>query len=101
SDLADPQCHSERSGCLAPKDVFGHGTHVASLAAGSGGSTDPPRYVGIAPEASLIVVRVTRSGGAGIMDADVVQAARFVFEQAEALSMPAVINMSLGSDFGA
>ncbi len=83
-----------------PRDTFGHGTHVASLAVGNGLSTDPPRYVGVAPEASLIVVRVARSGGGGILDADVLQAARFVFERAEELGMPAVVNMSLGSDFG-
>jgi subtilisin family serine protease len=83
-----------------PRDTFGHGTHVASLAAGSGLSSDPPRYVGVAPEASLIVARVARSGGGGILDADVLKAAGFVFERAQALGMPAVVNMSLGSDFG-
>ncbi len=83
-----------------PRDTFGHGTHVASLAAGNGLSNDPPKYVGVAPEASLIVVRVAKSGGGGILDADVLQAARFVFERAEELGMPAVVNMSLGSDFG-
>jgi len=84
-----------------PRDTFGHGTHVASLAVGNGLSGDPPRYVGVAPEASLIVARVARSGGGGILDTDVLKAASFVFERAEALGMPAVINMSLGSDFGA
>ncbi len=84
-----------------PTDSFGHGTHVASLAAGNGMSEDPPRYVGVAPEASLIAVRVTGSGGGGILDPDVLKAANFVFERAEALGMPAVINLSLGSDFGA
>jgi subtilisin family serine protease len=84
-----------------PRDTFGHGTHVASLAAGNGLANDPPRYVGVAPEATLVVARVARSGGGGIFDADVLKAARFLFEQAEALGMPAVANLSLGSDFGA
>ncbi len=48
-----------------PRDTFGHGTHVASLAAGNGLSNDPPRYVGVAPEATLMVARVARSGGGG------------------------------------
>lgn len=84
-----------------PSDEFGHGTHVASLAAGNGLSHSPPRYVGVAPEAELIVARVSNASGSGILDADVLRAARFVFERAAELSAPAVLNVSLGSDFGA
>ncbi|HVJ18412.1 MAG TPA: S8 family serine peptidase [Polyangiaceae bacterium] len=85
-----------------PRDPFGHGTHVTSLAAGNGLSNDPPRYVGVAPEATLIIARVARSeGGGGILDSDVLKAVSFVFERAEELGMPAVVNLSLGSDFGA
>jgi MYXO-CTERM domain-containing protein len=82
-----------------PRDTFGHGTHVASLAAGNGLSTGAPSFVGVAPEATLIVVRATRSNGA-ILDGDVLKAARFVFDRADELGMPAVVNLSLGSDFG-
>jgi len=82
-----------------PRDGFGHGTHVASLAAANGLSSSPPRFVGVAPEAELIVVRATRPSGA-ILDADVLRAARFVFERANELGVPAVVNLSLGSDFG-
>jgi len=83
-----------------PRDTIGHGTHVASLAVGDGSSTEAPRYVGVAPEAELVVARVTGSGG-GITDADIVRAVRFVFERAAELGRPAVVNLSLGSDFGA
>ncbi|HEY3493030.1 MAG TPA: S8 family serine peptidase, partial [Polyangiaceae bacterium] len=83
-----------------PHDPDGHGTHVASLAVSSGSSQIPPRYVGVAPGASLVVVRVVRRDG-GIYDADVLKAARFVFDRAAELGMPAVVNLSLGSDFGA
>ena len=83
-----------------PKDTFGHGTHVASLAASNGLSDKSARYIGVAPEATLIGARVSRAGDGAIYDADIVQAARFVFEQAERLGMPAVVNLSLGSDFG-
>jgi subtilisin family serine protease len=83
-----------------PRDTFGHGTHVASLAAGNGFSADPPRYVGVAPEAWLFGARVSRAGDGAIYDADIVSATRFIFERAEELGMPAVVNLSLGSDFG-
>ncbi len=92
--LADAQSSAR------PLDPTGHGTHVASLAAGNGGTSADGRYVGVAPEATLIAVRVQRADGS-IAETDVLRAVRFVFEQAEALSMPAVVNLSLGNDFGA
>jgi subtilisin family serine protease len=84
-----------------PSDTLGHGTHVASLAAGNGLAGGSSRYVGVAPEATLIGARVSRAGSGTIFDADIVLATRFVFEQAERLGLPAVVNLSLGSDFGA
>jgi subtilisin family serine protease len=83
-----------------PRDTYGHGTHVASLAAGNGLSSKLPRYIGVAPEASIFGARVSRSGDGNIFDADILLATRFIFEQAERLGMPAVVNLSLGSDFG-
>ena len=82
-----------------PTDDFGHGTHVASLAAGNGLSSKVPTYVGIAPEATYVVARVAHANGA-IDDADVLRAVKFVFDRAADLGMPAVVNLSLGSDFG-
>ena len=84
-----------------PRDTFGHGTHVASLAAGNGLSNNPPRYVGMAPRATYVVVRATRDGEGLAQDPDLVLAAQFIFAMADKLGMPAVINLSLGGDFGA
>ncbi|HEX2882400.1 MAG TPA: S8 family serine peptidase [Polyangiaceae bacterium] len=82
-----------------PSDEIGHGTHVASLAAGNGLANAPARYVGAAPEATLVVVRVTRQTAA-VDDFDILLGTDFVFQRARELSMPAVVNLSLGSDFG-
>ena len=84
-----------------PRDVFGHGTHVASLAASNGLSQfSNPRFIGVAPEATLIIARVTRTAQNSILDSDILHATEFVFERAATLGMPAVVNLSLGSDFG-
>lgn len=83
-----------------PRDTYGHGTHVTSLAAGNGLSSADQRYTGVAPEATLMGARVSRAGEGAIFDADIILATRFIFEQAERLGMPAVVNLSLGSDFG-
>jgi MYXO-CTERM domain-containing protein len=83
-----------------PRDAEGHGTHVLSIAAGNGGpsATSRPRYVGMAPGATLIVAAPGEAGG--FYDADILNAAKFVFERADALGMPAVVNISIGGDFG-
>ncbi len=83
-----------------PDDAFGHGTHVASLAAGNGLGSATPRFIGVAPEASLVVARVTRDGSGNIYDSDILLGTRFVFDRAAALGQPAVTNLSLGNDFG-
>lgn len=81
------------------RDVEGHGTHVASIAAGNGGpSAGPARYVGVAPMATLVIA--APFAGGGFQDADILNAASFVFDRAAALGMPAVLNLSLGSDYG-
>lgn len=80
-----------------PGDDLGHGTHVAAIAAGNGSAN--PALMGVAPEATLIVVGAT-GRGTTLSDSDIVLGAQFVFERAEELGMPAVVNLSLGSDFG-
>lgn len=48
-----------------PNDRHGHGTHVASIAAGKGEAT--PEYRGVAPEAKLMNVKVMDDSGQGQM----------------------------------
>ncbi len=71
-------------------DGHGHGTHVASIAAGSGAASNG-RYRGVAPEATLLSAKVLRGDGTGRMS--------FVMAGVEwAVSQGAqVINLSLGS----
>ena len=70
-----------------------HGTHVAGIAAGDGsvaGSGQPAfTFVGVAPEAELVVVANTRGAAAGQRglgdSADTLDAARYIFDVAEAV----------------
>ena len=80
----------------AERDLNGHGTHVAGIAAG-GGRTQAG-FVGMAPGADIIAAKGTRSttSTGGFADDDVVAAASYIFQQAQAAGKPAVINMSLG-----
>ncbi len=80
-----------------PDDEVGHGTHVASLAAGGGGGG---AYKGMARAATLVIARLTRSTGESIENDDLLRGAQFIFDRADFMKMPAVANLSLGSDFG-
>jgi subtilisin family serine protease len=85
-------------GTAATQDRHGHGTHVMGIAAGNGrhtGNGEPEhQYVGVAPEATLVGVKTT------LVDADVIDGVRFVFERAAELGMDAVVNLSLGGRSG-
>ncbi len=78
-----------------PNDPVGHGTHIASLAAGS-----DPDYPGVAPLSDLVIVAASDETG-GVSDAHILLGTKFVFDRADELLQPAVVNVSLGSSFGA
>ena len=78
-------------------DGYGHGTHVAGTAAGNGGALS--NYIGMAPESDIIFIKGFRTGP-GFASTDVVNGCNYIFQKAQQLSKPAVINLSLGGHFG-
>lgn len=100
-DAADIDALIQTNPDGAPRDFDGHGTHVTSIAAGNGGISLGPAhpYGGMAPGATLVISSPSPDGG-GFSDPDILNAARFIFDRAESMGMPAVVNVSLGSDFG-
>lgn len=73
---------------------FGHGTHVAGVAAGNAAQAPGASgYTGIAPEANLVISRVFGSWGA--FDSDIVAALDWVATVAPVHNIAAV-NLSLG-----
>ena len=74
-------------------DPYGHGTHVASLAAGNGRISNK-EYIGVAPNANLINLRVLNSQGLGTT-ANVLRALDWVATNRAAYNIR-VVNMSLG-----
>jgi minor extracellular serine protease Vpr len=94
-------------GPLVPApDAEGHGTHVTGVAAGNGLATGngypAGRYVGMAPEADIIMVKTFPEPGAscGTNCFQIGLGLDFIDDKAAALGKPYVINLSLGSQYG-
>lgn len=82
-------------------DPSGHGTAVAGVAAGNGRpNPGAPTYVGLAPEADLVVVAIEARRGAFASTANVIDGVRHVFEYAEECGQRAVVNVSQGVQTG-
>lgn len=73
-----------------PMDRSGHGTHCASVAAGSGASSEG-KYRGVAPGASIYSAQVLRSDGGGMMS-DVMAGIEWAVDQGVQ-----IISLSLGT----
>jgi len=76
-------------------DSFGHGSHVAGLAAGTTGSNELADYAGIASNAKIINVRVLNSKGSGT-SASLLQGIDWILNNRSAYNIR-VVNMSLGT----
>ncbi len=85
-----------RDGSYNPDDTFGHGTHCAGIAMGTGGSDDI--YVGVAPMARLVDVKVMENWGAGNMG-DAVAGIEWCIQHKSEFNIR-ILSMSLGGMFG-
>ncbi len=77
-----------------PMDDNGHGTHVAGIVAANG--TAGVGIQGMAPEASIIAIKVLNSNGAGVVS-DIASAIEWCTDNATLYNI-SIITMSLGSE---
>jgi subtilisin family serine protease len=86
------------AGTAQGKDTNGHGTHVMGIAAGDGsltGGTVPAfTYAGVAPMADIVEIKSTYS------DTQILDGAAYFFGLANTLGKNAVLNISLGGQYG-
>ena len=88
---------------IPSRDLSGHGTAVAGIAAGkSAGGL----YTGAAPEAELIVVKLGLPGNSGGVEegfprtTEILRGVTYALWKARQLNMPLVINLSFGNSYG-
>jgi serine protease AprX len=85
------------SGDSATTDLYGHGTHVAGILAGNGldsASGYPQQYLGLAPNANIINLRVLDKNGAGT-DSQVIAAIQRAIQLKSTYNIR-ILNLSLG-----
>lgn len=68
-----------------------HGSHVAGIAAGGDLKSG---YYGMAPDADIVLVTYKET------ESDIVNGVKYIFDYAQSVGKPCVVNLSLGSHFG-
>lgn len=86
------------AGTAQGKDTNGHGTHVVGIAAGdgslTGGSVAAHTYTGMAPMADIVAIKSTYT------NTQILDGASYFFGLANTLGKNAVLNISLGGQYG-
>tara|TARA_B110000459_G_C16603201_1_gene492184 strand:+ start:125 stop:2509 length:2385 start_codon:yes stop_codon:yes gene_type:complete len=77
------------------KDIINetHGTHVAGIAAGSGG-TPNSNFRGVAYESEIVLVSTRKT------DITILHGIRYIIDYAISVNKPAVVNISIGGHYG-
>lgn len=93
-----------QSGNLRNQDTFGHGTHMAGIIAGRdpevavGKENDPKYFVGVAPDARLVNLRVAAADGAVDVSQVIAAIDWAITHRNDAGLNIRVINLSFGTD---
>ena len=81
-------------------DLSGHGTHVAGIACGNGRASGG-RYVGVAPRAEMLVVKLGPPSERGFpRTSELMQAVDWCIRYALKANRPIAINISFGNNYG-
>ena len=92
---------TERFALVPSRDATGHGTAVLGIAAGNGRSSADGAMRGVAPEATLVVVKLGNPDPADLpRTSQLLQAVDFCVRYALLVERPLVINLSFGNNYG-
>ena len=83
-------------GFVREQDTNGHGTHVAGTAAGNG-LAQFGKFVGVAPDADLIIVK---GGNGSFGESQMIDGLTYAQNKAATVGEPVAVNWSIGTQFG-
>lgn len=90
----------QNPGAIPSVDFIGHGTAVSGVAAGNARASSGTN-IGVAPEASLIVVRLGERGRESFArTTEIMRALKYIVDKAMQHNMPVAINLSFGTNNG-
>jgi serine protease AprX len=85
-------------GSTKPFDLDGHGTHVSGCAAGTGHGTPDFRYIGVAPGAKLVGVKILQNGSSSMSSTDAVRGIEWAMSNKDKYGIR-ILSMSFGAKF--
>ena len=85
-------------GSTKPFDKDGHGTHVSAIAAGTGHGEPDFRYIGVAPAAKLVGVKILRNDSTSMSTDDAIRGIEWAMSNKDKFGI-GVISMSFGAKF--
>ena len=86
---------------IRTRDISGHGTAVAAIAAGNGRGSGGV-YAGVAPQSEFIVVKLGNLMSGGFpRTTELMQGIDYVIRKAQELRMPVAVNISFCNTYGA
>lgn len=92
---------AERVAMVPSRDVSGHGTAVAGIAAGNGAESNGI-YEGAAPGSELLVVKLGQADVEGFpRTTELMRALAYVVRKAINVGKPVAVNLSFGNTYGA
>ena len=86
---------------ILSRDISGHGTAVAGIAAGNGRGSEGRRYRGAAPKSELVIVKMGTPRPEGFpRTTELMTGVDYVIRKALELKKPVAVNISFGNTYG-
>lgn len=90
-----------REQLVPSRDISGHGTAVAGIAAGNGALSPGRQYAGVAPLSELLIVKLGIPRGEGFpRTTELMMGVDYAVRKALEYQMPVAINISFGNTYG-
>ncbi|MDD3404510.1 MAG: S8 family serine peptidase [Hespellia sp.] len=97
----EPEGRQRQFQIVPSRDISGHGTAVAGIAAGNGAGSVGNRYAGVAARSQMLIVKLGSAKQDGFpRTTELMQGLDFVLKTAGEMGQPIAVNISFGNTYG-